>query len=59
MVEVVAVEARDEGYVYLLVAERLGRLPEETKARKKRTHEAVVARRGAQRQAQPGGKKST
>lgn len=51
VVEVVAVEAREEGYVYLLAADRLGRLPEETKPRKKRTHEAVIARRGDARKA--------
>lgn len=52
VVEIVAVEARDEGYVYLLASDRLGRLPEETKPRKKRTHEAVIARRGAARKEQ-------
>ena len=51
VVEVVAVEARDEGYVYLLAADRLQRLPEETKPKKKRVHEATIARRGAQRAA--------
>lgn len=59
VVEVVAIEARDEGYVYLLASDRLGRLPEETQPRKKRTHEAVIARRGAQRKAQREGKKRT
>ncbi|HEY5014184.1 MAG TPA: hypothetical protein VIK61_15985 [Acidimicrobiia bacterium] len=47
VVEVVAVEARDEGYVYLLAASRLNVLPAETRAKLNRVHQAVVQRRGA------------
>ena len=54
VVEVVAVEARGEGYVYLLASDRLGRLPLETQPRKKRIHLAVIEQRGATRKARRG-----
>jgi hypothetical protein len=49
VVQVVAVEQRDEAYVYLLAAHRLGTLPHESRRRFNRVHQAVVARRGRTR----------
>lgn len=49
IVEVVAVESREEGYAYLLAASRLGRLPTETRPRFDRGHQAVIARRSRRR----------
>lgn len=49
VVEVVAVESRDEGYAYLLAANRLGRLPTETRSKRNRVHQAVIARRSERR----------
>ena len=49
VIEVVAVEQRDEGYVYLLAAQRLGRLPDETRRRFDRVHQTVIKRRGSTR----------
>lgn len=49
VVEVVAVEARNEAYVYLLSANRLARLPVESKPQFDRAHQSVVAKRGASR----------
>lgn len=49
VVEVVAVEARDEGYVYLLAAARLNVLPQETRPQLTRVHQAVIKRRGDER----------
>lgn len=51
VVEVVAVEARDDGYVYLLAAERLGRLPAETRPKLNRVHQGAIARRADKRRA--------
>jgi hypothetical protein len=45
IVEVVAVEARDELYAYLLAAARLGRLPPESQPRFDRLHQRVIRRR--------------
>ena len=45
VVEVVAVEARQGAYAYLLAANRLGRLPRETKPEFDRVHQTVIARR--------------
>ena len=49
VVEVVAVEARQDAYAYLLAASRLGRLPRETKPEFERVHQTVIARRGRKR----------
>ena len=51
VVEVVVVEERSEGYVYLLAADRLGRLPAESKPALEAEHQERIARRGAQRKA--------
>jgi len=45
VVEVVAVEARQDAYAYLLAASRLGRLPRETKPEFERVHQTVIGRR--------------
>jgi hypothetical protein len=49
VVEVVAVEAREELYAYLLAASRLGRLPVESKRRFNRLHQQVIQRRASRR----------
>lgn len=49
ILEVVAVESREELYAYLLAASRLGRLPQETKRRFNRLHQQVVQRRAHRR----------
>jgi hypothetical protein len=49
ILEVVAVEARDQLYAYLLSAARLGRLPEESRPRLNRIHQQIVQRRAARR----------
>lgn len=46
VVAVVAVEARDDGYVYLLASKRLGRLPTETQPKLDRVHQQFIAKRG-------------
>jgi hypothetical protein len=51
VVDVVAVEARDEAYVYLLAAKRLGVLPRESEPRFNRLHQQVIAQRAAARKA--------
>jgi hypothetical protein len=48
--EVVAVEARDEMYVYLLASSRLKRLPAETTPRYNRVHQRIVQARSRRRQ---------
>ncbi len=53
--EVVAVEQRGDDYVYLLVANRLKRLPAETKRAFNRVHQQVIARRSGA--AKPVGKR--
>ncbi|HUZ44913.1 MAG TPA: hypothetical protein VMU63_10960 [Acidimicrobiales bacterium] len=50
VLEIVAVEAREEMYAYLLAAVRLGRLPEESRPRFKRLHQAAIERRSSRRQ---------
>jgi hypothetical protein len=47
--EVIAVEVREEGYAYLLAADRLGRLPVETRSKFGRVHQKMIARRGMRR----------
>lgn len=49
VIEVVAVEAREDMYAYLLAATRLQRLPAETKGRFNRIHQGVIRRRGERR----------
>jgi hypothetical protein len=49
IVEVVAVEARDELYAYLLAAARLGRLPTESQPRFNRLHQQIIRRRADRR----------
>lgn len=49
VLEVVAVEERDALYVYLLTANRLGRLPIESKRRFNRLHQQVILRRSSRR----------
>lgn len=49
IIEVVAVEQRDDAYVYLLAANRLARLPPERRKSFSRTHQSVIARRHRQR----------
>lgn len=49
IVEVVAVEAREELYSYLLASSRLGRLPIESKLRFNRVHQQAIQRRAARR----------
>jgi len=46
IVEAIAVEAREDGYVYLLASARMGRLPATAKKAYNRIHQKVVARRG-------------
>lgn len=50
VVEVVALEARDELYAYLLAAARLGRLPIGSKRRFNRLHQQVIQRRSGRSQ---------
>lgn len=50
VVEVVAVEAREHLYAYLLASSRLGRLPWESRRRFSRLHQDVIARRRAKRE---------
>ncbi len=49
VVEVVAVEARAEGYVYLLAAIRLNRLPSESRPKLGRVDQREIARRSAEK----------
>lgn len=49
VVEVVAIEARGELYAYLLAADRLKRLPDESKSRFSRVHQQAIAKRAARR----------
>ena len=57
IVEVVAVEAREQLYAYLLAAKRLGRLPVESEPRFLRQHHEVVQRLTQQRAQRRGGTK--
>jgi hypothetical protein len=54
VVEVVTTEARQDAYAYLLAANRLGRLPRETKPEFDRVHQTVIARR-ARKKPRPSG----
>lgn len=49
ILEIVAIEARDELYAYLLASVRLNRLPAESKPRFNRLHQEIVQRRVARR----------
>ena len=49
VLEIVAVEAREEMYAYLLAAVRLGRLPEESRPRFNRLRQAAIGRRSSRR----------
>lgn len=49
ILEIVAIEARDELYAYLLAAARLERLPAESKPRFNRLHQQIVQRRASRR----------
>ena len=51
--EIVAIESRPEGYVYLLAASRLGRLPDESKPRFMDLHQKKIGER-SRRQRPPG-----
>lgn len=46
VVEVIAVESREDSYVYLLAAVRLGRLPAESRPQFDRVHQRLIAKRG-------------
>ena len=45
IIDVVAIESRDDAYVYLLTAERLRRLPDETQQEFKSVHQRIIAKR--------------
>lgn len=45
IIDVVALESREDAYVYLLAAERLRRLPEETQQEFKSVHQRIIAKR--------------
>ena len=49
VLEVAVIESRDEAYVYLLAAARLGHLPATSQPKLKRVHQTVIARRSARR----------
>ena len=49
ILEVVAIEARDDAYVYLLASYRVGVLPESSEPKLKRVHQQVIARRTKRR----------
>lgn len=53
VLEVVAVEARDDGYVYLQAAKRLGRLPSESEAKLKHVHQRRIRDRAARAKKKP------
>lgn len=53
VIEAVAIEERAEGYVYLLAASRLNRLPTESKKRFNRVHQAAIAARAKRRPPSP------
>ncbi len=54
VLDVVAVEERDELYAYLLAAVRLGRLPEESRSRLNRVRQRVIQRRAGTRRPREG-----
>ena len=45
IIDIVALESREDAYVYLLAAERLRRLPEETQQEFKSVHQRIIAKR--------------
>ena len=45
IIDVVAIESREDAYVYLLTAERLRRLPEETQQEFTSVHQRIIAKR--------------
>jgi hypothetical protein len=45
IIDVVALESREDAYVYLLAAERLRRLPDETQQEFKSVHQRIIAKR--------------
>jgi ParE toxin of type II toxin-antitoxin system, parDE len=45
IIDVVVIESREDAYVYLLAAERLRRLPEETQQEFKSVHQRIIAKR--------------
>jgi len=45
IIGVVVIESREDAYVYLLAAERLRRLPEETQQEFKSVHQRIIAKR--------------
>lgn len=45
IIDVVAIESREDAYVYLLTAERLRRLPEETRQEFTSVHQRIIAKR--------------
>lgn len=45
IIDVVAIESREDAYVYLLTAERLRRLPEETQQEFISVHQRIIAKR--------------
>lgn len=49
VLEVVVIESRDDAYVYLLAASRLGQLPATSQPKLRRVHQTVIARRSARR----------
>jgi hypothetical protein len=49
VIEAIAVEQRDDGYVYLLASNRIGSLPTSSRKALNRVHQSVIARRTSQR----------
>jgi len=49
ILEVVSIEERSDGYAYLLAANRLDRLPEETQPFFEKVHQEKIAKRSARR----------
>jgi hypothetical protein len=49
VLEVVVIESRDDAYVYLLAAARLGQLAATSQPKLKRVHQTAIARRSARR----------
>jgi hypothetical protein len=49
VLELIAAEQREHGYVYLLASKRLGRLPVTTQRAFDRIHQTVIRRRGTKR----------
>jgi len=51
IIDVVAIESREDAYVYLLTAERLRRLPEETQQEFTSVHQRIIAKRALKKKA--------